>query len=467
MTERNERPFYSLPDLLTRFGLEFDETRGKMDCPFCGGKRKINLKLSDDYWRCAKCGDDAAGGVLHFYARYGLGMESLPPDKAGKGKVAKLLREFMEGVPLQSDIIRTKPPKPKEEAIPVASDEQLHKVYSAMAKLPSLQLQPQHKDNLLSRGLSEEAIQNNGYCSMPESVPVSDFYIKLYEEAGGEHRRSKNLDWIKAKYIRFGIMIAHSLVSQGLNLRGVPGFFKFGHVWCFWCVPGILIPTRNLAGQIVIWQVRKDTLHRKGDLRYITVSNQKLPGHVTESVSRCHFPLSNTPLEKASRVIITEGPLKADVALHLYRKPVCFLAIPGISTTKDMFRYVPEFKKHGHTAVYNALDMDRFTNPNVRSGSETIKEKFKKQGIELMDMYWGTHYAVSKYTVLAMVARYRQVPVCIPPHANAHERLNIVSAALDQANIATYITVDGKEDGDKYYWEPESKGIDDFLKNFR
>lgn len=463
MAASYDKRTYSLPELLTRFGLEFDEARGKMDCPFCGGKRKINLKFGDDYWRCAKCGDDACGGVLHFYARYGLGMDSLPSDKAGKGKVAKQLREFMDGgAPIEYH--PTKPVAPKTEAIAVASDDQLHKVYSAMAKIPALKLLPQHKENLLSRGLSEEAINRNGYCSMPENVPVSDFYIKMYEEAGGEHRRSRTLDWIKAKYIRFGIMIAHSLMSQGLNLRGVPGFFKFGNVWCFWCIPGILIPTRNLDGQIVIWQIRRDTLSRKGDLRYITVSNQKLPGHVTESVSRCHFPLSNTSLEKAPQIIITEGPLKADVASHLFGKPVCFAAIPGISTTKDLLSYAPIFKRHNYSVVYNALDMDRFTNPNVRKGSQKLKSRFSQLGLTMENMYWGTPYAITKYTVLAMVARYRNVPVDIPALANPHERLSLVVAALEKADISTCTTT---EDGEKYYWEPDSKGIDDFLKNYR
>lgn len=95
----------------------------------------------------------------------------------------------------------------------------------------------------------------------------------------------------KAAHIQLGLYVANCLEREGHSLQGIPGFFKFGSHWCLTYSPGILIPTRNIQGQIVIWQVR-----RKYEPKYLTLSCGSLPGAVTDTVSRCHFPLGNSPL---------------------------------------------------------------------------------------------------------------------------------------------------------------------------
>lgn len=460
-----DRKFYTLPELLDRLGFDYDYDRGKMDCPFCGSKRKLSLDWEENQYRCPKCGQ--SGGVFHMFAYFqkGYTLEKKAP-KAKKVEVAKELAEFMEGK-TASNAKPPKPAKPKRPKVPVAPDDKLHTVYSAMAKNPALQLTQSHREHLKNRGLTDEVIERNGYLSLPADMSVSDYYLKLYEQAGGETRRTHEMNWIPKKQILFGLMIAHHIISQGLDVQGVPGFFQFGQFWAYWVNPGILIPTRNMKGQIVIWQVRRDKLRRKDDLRYITSSCKGLPGHVTENVSRCHFPIGNEIMETNATVLLTEGPLKADVASHLYGTPAFFIAIPGILNTKELYeKFIPILKEAGIKKIYNALDMDRLTNPNVRRGSKTIVNEFQKRGrIVVEDMYWGSQYAATTLMSLLLLAKLRKVPLPPVTTDSVFERLSIVSEAMEQAKVTTLLYRDSS--GEAVAWEPRTKGIDDYLFNCR
>lgn len=458
-----DRKYYTLPDLLDRLGFDYDYDRGKMDCPFCGSKRKLSLDWEENQYRCPKCGK--SGGVFHLFAYFHMGYElEKKAPKAEKAKVAKALAEFMDGVATSTQM-PARPPKPKRPKVPVASDEKLNAVFSAMAKNPALQLTADHREHLLKRGLTDEVITRNGYLSLPEEMPVTDYYQKLYEQAGGETRRTHEMNWIPKKNILFGLMIAHHIISKGLDVQGVPGFFLFGQYWAYWVNPGILIPTRNIQGQIVIWQVRRDKLRKKDDLRYITSSCKSLPGHVTDNVSRCHFPIGNAPLSSDVPFLLTEGPLKADVACQLYGKPVIFAAIPGIQNTKELYeRYIPVLKKARVKRIYNALDMDRLTNPNVREGSRKIVSAFHKRGrIVVEEMYWGSQYAAATLMSLLFLAQVRKVPIPAAKTENVFDRLCMVSEALEQAQVSTLLYRDAS--GNTVAWEPKTKGIDDYLFN--
>lgn len=458
-----DRKHYTLPELLDRLGFDYDYERGKMDCPFCGSRRKLSLDWEENQYRCPKCGQ--SGGVFHMFAHFQLGYElEKKAPKAEKAKVAKALAEFMEGT-AATNAKPSRQPKPKRPKVPVAPDDKLNAVYSAMANIPALQLTPAHREHLLKRGLTDEVIDRNGYLSLSEDMSVSDYYLKLYEQAGGETRRTHEINWIPKKWILFGLMIAHHIISKGLDVQGVPGFFQFGQYWAYWVNPGILIPTRNIQGQIVIWQVRRDKLRKKDDLRYITSACKTLPGHVTDSVSRCHFPIGNAPFDLNAPFLLTEGPLKADVACQLYGAPVAFAAIPGIKNTKDLYEnIIPHLVKFGYKKVYNAFDMDRLTNPNVRNGCREIVKEFRKRGrIMVEDMYWGSRYAVTTLSSLLLLAKLRQVPLPEIKTDNVFERLSAVSEALEEAKVTTLFYRDAS--GETVAWEPQTKGIDDYLFN--
>lgn len=444
---------YSLRELADRLGLQYDSA-GKVDCPFCGKRRGLDLDFTKDAWRCPKCG--ASGYVLNLYARCIQGIETLPEDKDQRRELAMHLREFM-GDSSNADL----PKPPKQKKIPVAPDARLAEVYDCLMEHSALQLTPAHKESLMARGLSEAAILRNGYRSIPdpEATAVPEAYHTMYEECGGDDTRKTTVGWLSQGQILLGLMIGSYIVHNVGEPNGVPGFFRFGQRWCYWVIPGILIPTRNMEGKTVVCQVRKDTVRSRKDIRYITVGSKLLPQHPTESISRVHFPLGNAGLSPDIPVIITEGPLKADVACDLYGAPVTFAAIPGICTTKDLLRYSKQFLDAGVSVINNGLDMDRLTNPNVRRGSRRLAASLAECGISFQDMFWGEDYATGKMMAFELIARFRQISVP-DSDGTVFGRLDAAAAALSEAMIDVSSTT---QNGDSVYWEPETKGIDDYL----
>lgn len=440
---------YTMSQLLDRIGLEYTG-RNNLDCPFCGKKKKLHFDANSNLWKCPVC--KASGGVLHFYARYQLGMEQLPYSKSDRGELAKQLREFMGDTNIASPGYKPAHKAPaKPTVVPVADDITLHTVYAAMAALPVFQLLPEHKKELNRRGLTNEQIVRNGYRTFPVRTSIPKEIVEMYNSVPCDIR--KGVSEKKAAHIQLGLYVANCLEREGHDLQGIPGFYKFGPYWCLTYSPGILIPTRNINGQIVIWQVR-----RKFEPKYLTLSCGSLPGAVTDTVSRCHFPLGNSPLSDIYRVIFTEGPLKADVTCALSHVPAFYVAIPGINTTKDLFSQTDMFKKGGVTQLYNGLDMDKLTNPHVRSGSKEIAETFRKSGLEVIPMYWGEEYATQKLAVYRVVAKAHHLSLShIPTDIPVFDQLNLTAKVLNDAGFDP-----GKTESVQCYWEPETKGIDDY-----
>ena len=207
-----------------------------------------------------------------------------------------------------------------------------------------------------------------------------------------------------------GLLVAHLLQERGHKLDGIPGFYKFGNHWCLFYLPGLMIPTRNIYGEIIRWQVRCNY----GNAKYKTFSCKDLPGAVTDDIARCHFPLKNTPLSKDIRVIFTEGPLKADVAISLSHDPCAYMAIPGVNMYESLMRHCEELKQAGVTEVYNALDMDKLTNPSVRGGSAKIEAEYAERGLKVIPMYWAQQYAAQQLMLYMSIAYARGIQ--IPAH---------------------------------------------------
>lgn len=470
MSQRYNDQEVTLYDLVGRLGIEYTKSNYMhCFCPECAGtkpsEKKLHLDFTKNRWRCVRCSQ--SGGVLRFFSGFYKGEIDLPSGKKERGKLSGELREFMginNAAPSPPAARRTnRPQPPRVDEIYVAPDQHLNDVYTAMMQIPELQLLDKHREALRKRGLTDEQITRNGYRSVPETWKIPSVYERMYRDAGGNDRAKELFERFNSNQIKLGLMIAHRLIIKGYPLQGVPGFYRFGQFWCYWLVPGILIPTRNYQGQIVIWQVRREKL--KGDMaKYITVSKQGLPGHVTTEVSRCHFPLSNAPLDRKAPVIITEGPLKADVASALFGSPTIFAAIPGVSTTNDLLRHCSLFKKISPNGkVMNAFDMDKLTNKNVRRGVKRLQEKFREQGIVMEDLHWGDSYAISKLMILSAIAQRLRIPVQIPARDTVFDRLAAVSAALDDADIDVCSVM--YPDGQKRncYWESNTKGIDDYL----
>ena len=181
--------------------------------------------------------------------------------------------------------------------------------------------------------------------------------------------------------------------------------------------------------------------------------------------------MCNAEISKNVPLLITEGPLKADIACHLYGGGVSFIAIHGIQNTKDLFSHIRTFVKKGIFTIFNAFDMDRFTNPNVRKGLQKIEEAFLARHIHFQNMCWGSEFAESRLLLCMDIARRRKVNVIFETEPGVQlsvfERLSIVASALDQIGINPFVYKDEKGNEEKLYWEPQTKGIDDYLANMK
>lgn len=440
----------SLEELRNKIGIETDN-RGYANCPFCGAKKKLKFTDSKNEWRCNKC--DAKGGVMKFFARYQLGIENFPDNTSERSIISKKLQEFMgysDATPPPATRTHAKPKGPQR---PVAKDAQLHAVYSAMASLAVFQLLPEHKKELNRRGLTDTQIERNGYRSYPYKTKIPDQIVSLYYSTDPSLR--DGISQNEATHIQLGLYVAHLLEERGFALDGIPGFYKFGSHWCLTYSPGIMIPTRNINGQIVLWQIRK----KKGSPKYLTLSCGSKPGAVDEAVSRCHFPLANAAPSREIQVIFTEGPLKADVAAAMYCDPCCFIAILGVSNTSDLLANCKALKKAGVEEMFNALDMDKLTNPHVRERSASLEDMLRKRGMRVIPMYWGDQYASQQLMLYTSIANIRGVPVpALPPHFSVFDNLRNVAQALKAVGIDP-----GCQTPDSQYWENETKGIDDYL----
>ena len=166
-----------------------------LPCPCCDDKpkgRHLNINLRKDVFRCPRCG--FSGGVLDLYAFYA----KIPREKALEELLARKGRT----------IYPRQPSLPEVEESPLTGVEERHATYTAL--LQSLTLASDHRENLLSRGLSPEEIHRLGY----KTTPVLGF-----------------------------TSLAKRLREKGLYLAGVPGFYKNQGQWT------LKIPGRGIRSE--------------------------------------------------------------------------------------------------------------------------------------------------------------------------------------------------------------------------
>jgi len=276
---------------------------------------------------------------------------------------------------LKFDSARPTTPAPSAKPTPrpaLASQDRRHLVYSELLAL--LPLHPPHFDKLLSRGLSPEAIEVNGY----KSTPARDE----------------------------GDALAVALADYGLN--GVPGFFHRRGSWRLrWCRPGYFVPYRDGRGRILGLSYRLDEEAEDG-AKYLWLSTnpedtfegggQKYP-RGTKLCAPVHVA-GREWLPSASEVWLTEGALKGDVAAHLLRVP--FLCAGGVTQWGEGFerRFKNQFP--GRRAVV-AFDADWRTKREVRHALESLMARLRDAGVSYVVRSWPNYPEAKGIDDLALV----------------------------------------------------------------
>ena len=441
----------------------------KVHCPFCDHKGyTLDVDVVNCVYHCFHCPDDMQKntGALDLYSRVRLGA---PLNMLDRKKVfIQLCNELGDKAPRQTQY------RPatviQDENIYPADDNSLNAAYSALLSLPYLKLSRKHAENLMERGLPEKIAYKGKFASLPPSNvliknhPDGERMSKWYWNHNLEEFRKNNASLANYRWkdVVAGLLIATDLVRKGVNLRGVPGFFHLTpKKWAFRYDTGMLIPTISYEGNIVGIQTRRDTVMKSG-LRYMTLSSKGLPDGVTSNIARTHV-VHNREISKNTTVLVTEGPLKADIIFWFLTRNkkanIAVIALQGVKNVREIPMIATKLREAGVTAVQSAFDMDKCGNVAVADASVALRALFHKEGIRVNTLVWDEEYALKKLAELLQLAT--QNGIDFKPTGNCFVDIASLAKIFTAKKIEYNVKiVDGKKMKDA--WGP-LKGYDDYL----
>ena len=340
---------FSMLDIVGILGLPFPkhgESSYYIQCPCCDDTRDprskhLNINLKKNVYRCPRCGFN--GGMFDLYAHYA----HIP-----RKEVYNALRKRIGNIGSSDDDHKKVPPtvpeQPEETECPIIDVESRHATYSAL--LSKLTLAKDHRENLLNRGLTDQELDKLGY----KTTPVAGMS-----------------------------MIAKQLRQEGYYLAGVPGFFrKEDGNWTFIHEKrGILIPVRDYKGQIQGLQIRRDNTEKR-KFRWVSSTDMK-DGCKAEGWTHLAGPIVET-------VVLTEGPMKADVIHAL--TGITVLAVPGVNTLTQLRIALEVLRAEGVERIQTAFDMDFTTNYHVQNGFNNLLALLDDMNFKFGTYLWDSRY---------------------------------------------------------------------------
>lgn len=213
------------------------------------------------------------------------------------------------------------------------------------AALAHLRLDEIDAAGLRARGLSDAAIRDGRYRTLPERgrAAVARAVIRMVGEDAAP---------------------------------GVPGIVwkenDGGRGW--WSLSGwsgLLIPVRDAEGRIVALKVRRREVAER---RYVYVTSSSAGGPSAENT--IHVPSEALARREGGLLAITEGELKADVATHLCES-WAVVSLPGVGSWR---RGVEFARAWGARAVAVALDADWRSNPVVAAARRDLLNALRAAG---------------------------------------------------------------------------------------
>ena len=258
-------------------------------------------------------------------------------------------------------------PRPSTPSAAKASNEWLHKVYSAF--IAGLSLSNGHRSHLTGDGWADHEIQGA-------------FQSGLVRSISGPRNNPQRRYLLRDLYAKFGDV-----------LKEVPGF----NVWenergqsfaSFRAGSGIVFPVVNRDGQITGLRLRRDHIE-EGQKRYHWLSSQKVGGPSPGTPPAFYGP-------NARLWFITEGEKKA--MLSLQRRPgvrddetFTAVSIPGVTTYGEL---LPDLTLQNVNRIIIALDEE--VKPHkiqlVESSRLAIAHHAAQQGIDVEFLRWDSQY---------------------------------------------------------------------------
>ena len=364
----------TLQEVLKMCNIDFPTgTKVRIRCPFCQTS-KINkdfqIDFSTESFGCFKCGITSRYGIS-FYALY----RGISNKEAYKEIVNQL------GMPENNQKPHFRPrenPKPQvSEDATIAPIEILDQTYRKL--MEKLSLSEKNKEDLLSRGFTEDEILSVGYVTYPKKDP----------------------DTITKEYFT----IPKDLLDESCVLQGVPGFFRTKNkgVWSL-CLRkgGILVPYRDFNNHIQGFQLRKNDEELEVDeetgereYKYSWIASGGLIDGCKAS-AKIHYAVdfkwnpdqhSFSPDIKGNRIMLTEGAMKGDLAHAISGIPI--ICVPGVSSAQEaLLENIPLLKSIGIDTIVIAYDMDRVMNLSVAKALRAIKELIESNGMTCLQTSW-------------------------------------------------------------------------------
>lgn len=189
--------------------------------------------------------------------------------------------------------------------------------------------------------------------------------------------------------VRSGRIVAE-LLERGCELEGVPGFYR-DHETGSWKLDirasGIMIPDRNMIGEIEATQIRLDRPYKSKFNNLTSVDK-----YYGTTASCCpHFAGSHD----SDAVYLTEGVMKADIAQHLSNalgQPRCFVGLTGVGNINQFRRLLKELATVHINRIIVAFDMDALINENVRNARQRVLQEGSNAGFEMKPIAWDDKY---------------------------------------------------------------------------
>ena len=331
---------FHMSDIIPLIGLPYPpygRSNYNVPCPCCDDEphaKHLNINLQKDVFRCPRCG--FSGGIFDLYAYY----TEIAREEVRDALIARL--DVQGSIPKPEHI-----PVPVVAEVPPTDIASRSDTYTGL--LSKLTLASDHRQNLRNRGLSDEEIDRLGY----RTTPVVGMQT-----------------------------IARQLQSSGYYLSGVPGFYRKDGKWSFACESrGILIPVRDSKGRIQGMQIRRDNAARR-KFRWVSSS-----GRTDGCKAEGWVHIAGEP---RNMVLLTEGPMKADVIHYLTGQTV--LAVAGVNALTQLELILPQLYEQGVERIMTAFDMDFMENPHVQGGYRTLVSLLSDAGFRYGTYLWDPRY---------------------------------------------------------------------------
>ena len=343
-----------LPDAAKYRGLT--DSAFDIDCPFCGGHRKLHVHRVKNVFRCNKCGESGNALTLH---------SLLTKESCRERALADLQKRF-NGLTPDLQIAYLSPVK--EEPVRIADIQMRDYVNKAL--LEKLTLSRRHHDDLIRRGFTEGQIKELGYKSVPSSAA-------------------------KAKRIAADVLEGGFLFKYG----NYPGFYvneDGSPMFAYRRTGGYLIPVKTLDGKISAFQIRNDPLPENTAQEYVDryhkyswlSSVEKKTGCPLTGCENIHFAGDWGASHEA--VCLTEGALKADVAAVMSGNP--FIGLTGVNNVSQLEKNLNKLSGSGLKVVFICVDMDYRDKPTVAKALTNIKAIILRCGLKPITVTWNPEY---------------------------------------------------------------------------